>query len=462
MGDLLLVEDADSLREALTAVLTEAGFSVVATSSAEEALQTAATRSFECILSDFKLPGADGIELAKRVRAVSSQLPFIIMTAYGSVDVAVEAMKAGVTDFITKPFEPQAVVAMLRQVIEHNQIVDRGYSPRKRVHHGLITRSPRLLRVVEQARRVASVDTPVLLLGESGSGKEVMARFIHEQGMRRQKPFMAVNCGAIPSELLESEFFGHEAGAFTGATQRRVGIFELAEDGTVFLDEVGEMPPHLQVKLLRALQQREIRRVGGSSHIPIHARLVTATNRAMQEALATGAMREDFYYRIAVVTIELPPLRDRTEDIPDLAQGMIAHFAALAKRKAPTLDPLSLDMLLAYRWPGNVRELENVIERAIVLAEDCIRPEHLGISVSIDFSAFEEATKTLSELAHEAVRDAEVEAINRALAATAGNKSRAAELLGVSYKTLLSKVKEYGLMRDGIEDLKDARPQRRI
>jgi two-component system response regulator FlrC len=209
MGDLLLVEDADSLREALTAVLTEAGFSVVATSSAEEALQTAATRSFECILSDFKLPGADGIELAKRVRAVSSQLPFIIMTAYGSVDVAVEAMKAGVTDFITKPFEPQAVVAMLRQVIEHNQIVDRGYSPRKRVHHGLITRSPRLLRVVEQARRVASVDTPVLLLGESGSGKEVMARFIHEQGMRRQKPFMAVNCGAIPSELLESEFFGH-------------------------------------------------------------------------------------------------------------------------------------------------------------------------------------------------------------------------------------------------------------
>ena len=445
MGDVLLVEDADSLREALATVLTEAGFSVVATSSAEEALQILATRSFECVLSDFKLTGLDGIELVKRVRAVSPQLPFIIMTALGSVDVAVEAMKGGATDFIAKPFEPQAVVAMLRQIIQHNRIVDRG-SAKRRVHHGLITRSPRLLKVVEQARRVAGVDSPVLLLGESGSGKEVMARFIHEQGSRRLKPFMAVNCGAIPQELLESEFFGHEAGAFTGATQRRVGIFELAEDGTVFLDEVGEMPPHLQVKLLRALQQREIRRVGASTHIPIHARLITATNRSMQESLASGAMREDFYYRIAVVTIDLPPLRERTEDIPDLAHGMIAHFAALSKRDAPTLDPLALDILLAYRWPGNVRELENVIERAVLLAGDTITPEHLGIAVSINFQAFEEATKTLSEVAAAAVREAEADAIARALAATGGNKARAAELLGVSYKTLLSKVKEYALV----------------
>jgi DNA-binding NtrC family response regulator len=452
MGDVLLVEDADSLREALAAVLTEAGFLVVAASSAEDALQILATRSFECVLSDFKLTGLDGIELAKRVRAVSPQLPFIIMTAFGSVDVAVEAMKGGATDFITKPFEPQTVVAMLRQVIQHNRIVDRS-SAKRRVHHGLITRSPRLLKVVEQARRVASVDSPVLLLGESGSGKEVMARFIHEQGSRRLKPFMAVNCGAIPQELLESEFFGHEAGAFTGATQRRVGIFELAEDGTVFLDEVGEMPPHLQVKLLRALQQREIRRVGASTHIPIHARLIAATNRSMKEALSSGAMREDFYYRIAVVTIDLPPLRERTEDIADLARGMIAHFAALSKREAPMLDPLALDILLAYRWPGNVRELENVIERAVLLAGDTITPEHLGISVSIDFKAFEEATKTLSEVAAAAVREAEADAITRALSATGGNKARAAELLGVSYKTFLSKVKEYALVpRLGAED----------
>jgi DNA-binding NtrC family response regulator len=445
MDAVLVVEDVDSLRDVLATVLSDEGFEVVAVRTAEEALQRLATHSFGCVLSDFKLTGMNGIELAQRVRAAAKQLPFVIMTAYGSIEIAVEAMKSGATDFIIKPFEPHAVVTMLRQVMQHNRIVDRNCSARRRVHHGLITRSARLLKVVEQARRVASVDSPVLLLGESGTGKEVMARFVHDQSPRREKPFMAVNCGAVPPELLESEFFGHEAGSFTGATQRRIGIFELAHDGTVFLDEVGEMPPHLQVKLLRVLQQREIRRVGGSTLIPVNARVIAATNRSIKDALASGSMREDFYYRIAVVTIELPPLRDRSEDISDLVHGMITHFATVNGREPPTVEPLAMDMLVSYNWPGNVRELENVIERAVLLAGDHIKPEHLGIQVSINFAAFDEATRTLSEVASAAVQEAESEAIARALTITGGNKAQAAELLGVSYKTLLSKVKEYRL-----------------
>jgi two-component system response regulator AtoC len=445
MDAVLVVEDADSLREALSAVLREGGFEVIAVSDAEQALHVLATQSCACVVSDFKLPLMNGIELVERVRALGSGIPFVVMTAFGSINVAVEAMKSGASDFITKPFDPLAVVSMVRQVVDHHRIIDRNCSKRKRNQNGLVTRSPRLLKVVDQARRVAQVDSPVLLLGESGSGKEVMARFIHEQGPRRDKPFLAVNCGAIPAELLESEFFGHEAGSFTGATQRRMGIFELAQDGTVFLDEVGEMPPHLQVKLLRALQQHEVRRVGGTSHIPVRARLLAATNRCIGDALRAGTMREDFYYRIAVITIELPPLRERHEDIPDLVSGMISHFAHVYGRPSPGLDRIAADMLCTYTWPGNVRELENVIERAVLLAEDEIRPEHLGINVSIDFSAFEDATKTLSEVASAATREAEVGAITRALGVTGGNKMQAAELLGVSYKTLLTKVKDYSL-----------------
>ncbi len=445
MDSLLVVEDSDSLREVLAAVLEREGFRVVATRSAEEALHAFSVESFVCVLADFKLPRMHGIDLAKKIRESAPHLPFVIMTAFGSIDVAVEAMKSGASDFITKPFEPSSIASILRQVMQHNRIVDRSCSSRKRSAHGLITESPKLEKVLNQARRVAVVDTPVLLLGESGSGKEVMARYIHDHSERHEKPFLAVNCGAIPAELLESEFFGHEAGSFTGATQSRVGIFELASHGTVFLDEVGEMPPHLQVKLLRVLQEREIRRVGGSKNIKVNPRIIAATNRSMQEALESGAMREDFYYRIAVVTLGIPPLRERHEDLPALVDGFVKHFAALNGKEPPGLDPLSEDMLMAYSWPGNVRELENVIERAVLLAEDVIKPEHLGIQICLNLSMLDEASKTLSEVASTAVRQAEGEAIVRALALTDGNKAKAAELLGVSYKTLLSKVREYHL-----------------
>ena len=457
MDRLLLVEDNDSLRDVLTTVLEREGFSVIAVRSAEDALHVFSAESIGCVLADFKLPRMHGIDLAKKIHESAPHLPFVIMTAFGSIDVAVEAMKSGASDFITKPFEPQSIAPLLREVMKHNRIVDRGCSSRKRSSHGLITASPKLEKVLEQARRVASVDSPVLLLGESGSGKEVLARYIHDHSKRHDKPFIALNCGAIPAELLESEFFGHEAGAFTGATQSRVGIFELGSDGTVFLDEVGEMPPHLQVKLLRVLQEHEIRRVGGSKNIRVNPRIIAATNRSMQEALEQGEMREDFYYRIAVVSLGIPPLRERREDILDLVTSFTQHFAAVNGKNPPALDPLAVEIMQAYNWPGNVRELENVIERAVLLADTVIKPEHLGIQLCLNVSILDEATKTLSEITHSAVRQAEGEAIQRALQLTDGNKAKAAELLGVSYKTLLTKVREYrlgevGASQDALDD----------
>lgn len=456
MDTILVVEDDDSLRSVLSTVLEQEGFSVVAVHSAEEALQAFAVRPFACVLADFKLPRMHGIDFAKKIRESSAHLPFVIMTAYGSIDVAVEAMKSGASDFITKPLEPQMIASMLRQVIQHNRIIDRNASSRKRSAHGVVTKAPSFEKILSQARKVALVDTAVLLLGESGSGKEVLARYIHDHSPRHDKPFVAINCGAIPPDLLESEFFGHEAGSFTGATQSRIGIFELASNGTVFLDEVGEMPPHLQVKLLRVLQEREIRRVGGVKNIKVNPRIIAATNRPVQEAIVDGSMREDFYYRIAVVSLSIPPLRERREDILELAHGLIKHFAA--GREVPALEPLAEEILTAYAWPGNVRELENVIERAVLLAEGAIKPEHLGIHVGLNLSVLDEATRTLSEVAAEATRHAEGEAIMRALALSHGNKSKAAELLGVSYKTLLTKVREYKLVPEkesGDEELRE-------
>jgi transcriptional regulator with PAS, ATPase and Fis domain len=280
-------------------------------------------------------------------------------------------------------------------------------------------------------------------LGESGTGKELLARYIHTNSPRKDKPFIAINCGAIPDALLESEFFGHEEGAFTGATQSRIGVLELASEGTIFLDEVGEMPPSLQVKLLRALQEREVRRVGGSKCVSVNPRVIAATNKDITKAIASGELREDFYYRVAVISFSIPPLRERSGDIITLAERFVEYKCAKLGRQTLKIDPVALDILAMYPWPGNIRELDNVMERAVVLADTEIKPEHLGIHVKLDIASLEEATRTLPQIAAQAVRQAEVEAISRVLEVTKGNKSKAAILLGVSYKTLLNKIKEY-------------------
>lgn len=447
MGLILIVDDSDSLRTALCAVLSHHGLKVGGVSSAEEGLQVIAAQDVACVVADLRLPKMDGLSFVRQVREEHPALPFLMMTAHATVDLAVEAMKLGATDFITKPFEPGKLVPIVEELLEHHRILSRRTISAYRSSTALQTSCGELQKVFAQARLAARVDSSVLLIGESGTGKEVLARYIHESSPRSGKPFIAINCGAIPEELLESEFFGHEAGAFTGATQARPGLFEVASEGTIFLDEVGDMPPHLQVKLLRALQEHEIRHVGGNRFISVSPRIIAATNRPLDEALAEGTVREDFYFRLAVVTLAIPPLRDRKNDIIPMARDLIECFSVAAGKDLLELDATAAEMLEAYSWPGNVRELENVIERAVLVASKVIHPEDLGIRVALDISALSEASKTLEEISSSAVQKAEVEAISRALALTGGNKVRAAELLQVSYKTLLNKVKEYGLAR---------------
>ncbi len=444
MEKILIVEDADTLREVLIEVLKRQGYIVDSAKTAEEASLFIEAQQYSLILSDFKLPQKNGIDLLRETRTRNITSPFIIMTAFGSIDIAVEAMKLGANDFISKPFEPEALVSIVKDVIDHKRIVNRAL-PRNRRERSLLTEDPSMQRLMTQARKVARVDTSVLVLGESGTGKELLARYIHDHSNRANETFIAVNCAAIPPDLLESEFFGHEAGAFTGATQTRIGVFELAAEGTLFLDEIGDMPLSLQVKLLRALQEREIKRVGGNKQIKAAPRIIAATNIKIEEALNQGKIREDFYYRIAVVTFTIPPLRERGQDIDLLTRHFIEYFCNSIGKEALEVEKEAQAVLRCYQWPGNARELENVIERAVILAEDKIKAQHLGVSVRSELDAIIQSASSLIDVATQAAQRAEIDLIQRTLEQTAGNKSKAAVILGVSYKTLLNKVKEYNI-----------------
>jgi DNA-binding NtrC family response regulator len=442
-GRILVVEDVHTLRDVLCSVLESQGFSVEGAGSVDEAARVASTNEFDCILCDFKLGAKTGLDLLADLRTRGFTTPFILLTAYGSIDIAVEAMKLGASDFITKPFEPTVLAQTLMQVVANPRNLDREPGTRSRRDRSFLTSSPAAQRVIDQAKKVARVDSSVLILGESGTGKELIARLIHHESPRRDKPFVAVNCGAIPAELLESELFGHEEGAFTGATQTRLGVFEIATEGTIFLDEIGDMPLQLQVKLLRTLQERELMRVGGTKVIRINPRVISATHRNIEEALNSGLLREDLYYRLAIVSLLIPPLRERQEDIPLLADHFTRYFSAQFGKAGMSLSPEAIDVLMGYAWPGNGRELENIIERAVILSDGVIGPDDLGVHYGLDMTSLQGAAATLLEVAGEAAKRAEMEAIMKVLSKTAGNKSKAARMLGVSYKTLLNKVKEY-------------------
>jgi two-component system response regulator AtoC len=442
MDRVLIVEDSDSLRDSLKMLLEREGYDVEARSNAEDALCSISDKSFSLILSDYKLPGLTGIDFLKKARDKSPSVPFLVMTAFGSIDLAVEAMKFGANDFLPKPFEPSQLCSVVRDMVNHQRVLDRSTGRTARRKRPIITQNPTFLSILEQTKKVARFDTPVLILGESGVGKELLARHIHEHSPRKDEKFISVNCAAIPAQLLESEFFGHEAGAFTSATQSRPGLFEIAKNGTIFLDEVGDMPKQLQVKLLRALQEGEIRRVGGNTSIKINPRIIAATNQSLDN-IANSSLREDFYYRLAVFSVTIPPLRERKEDLEILVKAFLEDFCEAGGVKAPEIDPETWELINNYNWPGNVRELENIMERASLLAQGKLLPEHLGINPKIDFNSINEILTSLPEVAEKASRIAEIEMIKKILQKTAGNKSRAAEVLGVSYKTLLNKCKEY-------------------
>lgn len=445
MDKILLVEDTDSLRDVLKSVLESEGYSVDAYSNAEGAIESLKRSKYSLVLSDFKLPQKNGIELLQSTREISKQIPFLLMTAYGSIEIAVEAMKEGANDFITKPFEPDYLITVIKDVLKHNRILERNLHGRIRTERPYLTKNPAVLEILKQVNKVSKVDTSVLILGESGTGKELIARSIHQNSPRKDKPFIAVNCAAMPAELLESEFFGHEAGSFTGATQTRLGVFEVASEGTIFLDEIGDMPLQLQVKCLRALQEKEIKRVGGNRNIKINPRIIAATNHNIEEALTAGTLREDFYYRLAVITFNMMPLRDRKEDIEMLVQHYLDFFSKETGKEGVAISKDAMKTLKTYHWPGNARELENVLERAVILADKEIRNEHLGINIDINLQAIEDAAFTLHEISGKAAKRAEVDLISKTLNRTMGNKSKAAQILGVSYKTLLNKLKEYSI-----------------
>lgn len=441
--EILLVEDDDSLREVVAALLETEGLATTSVHSAEAAIECIRDRTFDCILSDYRLPGKTGIDVVQALREGGSTTPFILMTAYGTIQIAIEAMKKGANDFITKPFDPDQLLQVIQQVTEHHRIISRPTSADRRRDRVFITHDERAKQILAQAERVARFDTTVLILGESGTGKELLARYVHDHSMRKQEPFVAINCAAMPAELLESEFFGHEAGAFTGATQRRIGILEYASSGTVFLDEVGDMPLELQVKLLRALQEREIKRVGGADTIPIEPRIIAATNISIEQALQEGRLREDFYYRLAVFTLEIPPLRERPNDIEALTSYFLKAGSQKLNKTDAHLSSEAMDFIMKYPWPGNARQLENALERALVLANSEIRVEHLGVPLHLDFELLEDSKLTLPEIVEQATRQAETELIRATLAKTSWNRTEAAKLLGVSYKTLLNKLRDY-------------------
>lgn len=447
MDSILLVEDNDSLREVLAKVLAGSGYQVGTVGSAEEALGCIKDGSFSMVLCDLKLPGMNGLELLKEAKELDRRLPIVVMTAYGNIDIAVEAMKCGAKDFITKPFDPKTLCDLISQIITHERIVDRTLGDLSRHNRNFITENEKMLELLHHARKVAPLSSAVMILGESGTGKELIARYIHAQSVRPDRPFVAINCASLPHELLESEFFGYEAGAFTGATERRIGLFEVADGGSIFLDEIGDMPLSLQTKLLRCLQEAEIRRVGSTKVHKVDVRVISATHNNLEDDIRKGSFREDLYYRLGVVILEIPPLRERAEDIPLLSRYFVKHISQELGRDTPSLSRAALKRLCKYSWPGNVRELENVIERALVFSDDKqLGAECFDLNDNEGDLQSQWHEPSLSESVQEAVRRTESDIIQRALSATRGNKLKAARLLRVSYKTLLNKVKDYSLL----------------
>ncbi|MBP7126467.1 sigma-54-dependent Fis family transcriptional regulator [Myxococcota bacterium] len=441
MAWILVVEDDDPVRSFVADALRGAGHRVDEAGEAEAALDQVRSRDFDVVVTDLRMPGRSGVDLLREVRAMPDPPEVVVLTAHGTVAAAVEAMKAGAFDFLEKPVpSPDALRIVVDRALEHRRLardVERlRAGQRRREGEGeVVAADPSTRALLDRLRRVAASDATVLLLGESGTGKEVFARELHRLRLGVAAPFVAVNCAAIPESLLESELFGHEKGAFTGAGDRRIGLLEAASDGTLFLDEIGEMPLSLQPKLLRVLETREFTRVGGSRTIRTEARFVAATHRDLAEAVREGAFREDLYYRLEVLPLRIPPLRERPLDIEALADHFLDRQRRRTRRPDLQFSPEARDLLVRYDWPGNVRELRNAIERACVLAEGPrILPEDLGLPVRLPESG--EGLLALQER----------ETVIRVLREVGGNRKAAAARLGISLRTLQYRLKEYGLL----------------
>ncbi|HKP45698.1 MAG TPA: sigma-54 dependent transcriptional regulator [Pyrinomonadaceae bacterium] len=454
MPDILLVEDKESLRRVLRLTLENAGYSVNEAADARAALNEIAATPHKLVLTDLRMPNGSGLDVLRAARQADSSTPVIVMTAFGSIDEAVQAMKDGAHDFLQKPVDSNHLLLIVDRALEQarlrtENILLREEWSRRYGFPRIIGESESIKRAVAETQRVAQTEANVLLLGESGTGKELFARAIHHLSPRRKKPFVAINCAAIPETLIENELFGHERGAFTGAADRRLGKFELASTGTVFLDEIGELPLAVQGKLLRVIEEKVVDRIGGKAPVPVDVRVVAATNKNLKAAVDGGEFRGDLYFRLAVFPVEIPPLRDRNDDVIMLAIHFAAELGKELRGREATLSDDATNALRGHRWPGNVRELENAIERACILSDTLVlTPSDLGLNnrtAGQDQSAAFELNGSLSEVTQRAVRIVEHRKIVQALQNNSGNKTDAAADLGISYKTLLTKMKDYNL-----------------
>ncbi len=444
---ILVAEDDARTRESLSRALTRVGYQTLTAADGAEALTILRSESVDILLTDLKMPGADGLAILEQVRADFPEIIVIILTAFGTVDVAVEAMKKGAYDFQTKPINLDKLELLLQHALEARRLVRENRELRLRLRETsglkhLLGQSASMQRLREAIQQVAATDAAVLILGETGTGKELVAQAIHYGGHRADRAFVKVSCAALPEGLLESELFGHERGAFTGARERKKGRFELAHGGTLFLDEVGDMSPPTQAKLLRVLQEQEFERVGGTETLRVDVRLIAATNRDLEGLVGEGAFREDLYYRLNVVPVPVPSLRERAEDIPALMAHFLRAFAERWGKPVPEVSGDALALLCRYSWPGNVRELQHVVESMLVFSKGGpITAADLPAAVRGEARGADSGDR----VAGATLRELERQAIARTLVATGGNKRKASEILGIGLKTLYRKIQEFGL-----------------
>jgi nitrogen regulation protein NR(I) len=467
MSTILIIDDDEQLRKSFNKLLVEEGYTVETAFSGENGLDIVRNKSLDLVILDMRLPGMSGFETYRAIQEIERKLPVIIMTAYGTTETAIEATKIGAFDYILKPFDVPDMLGVIEQALEAGRFmrtpVEMNTIPDKTTREAILGQSKPMQDVYKAIGRVSPTDATVLIRGESGTGKELVARAIYQHSLRAEKPFLVINCVAIPENLLESELFGFEKGAFTGASRRRVGKIEQADGGTVFLDEIGDMPGAIQAKILRLLQGRTIERLGGRETIPVDVRIIAATNRNLEEALAEGRFREDLYYRLKVVTIWLPPLHEKSDDIPLLSEYFLSRYSSHMDINNPGLSEEAVNMLKSYPWPGNVRELENTIQKALIFNRGApVSTEDISQAISgtvptkgTGGEADEEAVRgwirqLLSRGNTENMFDSCIDrfasmTISEALNITGGNRSRAAKLLGLSRPTLHSKIEKYKL-----------------
>ncbi|MFC1884779.1 sigma-54-dependent transcriptional regulator [Thermodesulfobacteriota bacterium] len=451
-NSILVVDDDAAHRTMLRTLITGWGYEVVEADDGSSAIELASERPFDLILMDIRMIKVSGLEALSEIKSFNPSIPVVIMTAYSSVDTAVDALKSGAYDYLTKPLDFDELRLTMERAMDHLQLKEENRRLKETLgsrfdRHNIIGRSPAMNRLLETVAQVAPSEATVLITGDSGTGKELIAGAIHYNSQRKEGPFVKMNCAAVTETLLESELFGHEKGSFTGATRRKEGKFVQADGGSLFLDEIGEMSLSMQVKFLRALQEREITRVGGEDVIKVDVRVIAATNKDLKEAIEKGTFREDLYYRLDVVTLKVPPLKDRKEDIPLLAQHFLENFAQKNHKSVKGFTPQAMDSMLKYGWPGNVRELMNAIERAVVLSRGDYLDildlpftpgENVSVEPSMSPGAINPANLPLEEV--------EKATVLQTLESAGGNKSETARRLGITRKTLHKKLKKYGLM----------------